>query len=77
MCSYEGVKCEKNYSFETFALLDVARQTLVVDYRRFGTTSVPGSGLKQFAHNSPWTASASKKGPMCCPATYVTIYEHS
>ena len=36
MCGYEGVKCEKTYRFEAFALLHVARQTLVVDHRRFG-----------------------------------------
>jgi hypothetical protein len=55
----------------------VARQTLVIDYGRSGTTSVPASRLKQFAKNAPWTASASKKGPICCPETSVTIYEHS
>jgi len=56
---------------------DVARQTLVVDYRRFGTTSIPASRLKQFAKISSWTASASKKGPICSPETSMTIYENS
>ena len=56
---------------------DVARRTWVVDYIRFATTSVPSSRLKQFAKNSPGTASASKKGPIFCPETSVTIYEYS
>jgi hypothetical protein len=56
---------------------DVARRTLIVDYRRFGTTSIPVSRLKQFAKNSTWTASASKEGPICFPVTSVTIYEPS
>jgi hypothetical protein len=56
---------------------NVAQQTLVVDYRCFGTTLVPASRLKQFAKNSSWTASASKKGRICYPKTSATIYEHS
>lgn len=55
---------------------NVARQALVVDYKSFGT-SVPASRLKQFAKNSPWTASASKKGRICCPEISAMIYEHS
>jgi hypothetical protein len=69
--------CEKITDLRPLLFWDIARRTLVANYRRFGTTSVPASTLKQFAKNSPWTASASKKGPICFSATSMTIYEQS